>query len=248
MAGTRYIKKANGELAGSLPNGKVSPAAPHPTTMVVDSGPVVQRPSVDSLYDAFARKAEASPAAPAWLQGAPFPLVNAAVGEDYAFLTDYEISEDDRVRGDRGYSVAIKSERADLVLRAEKAEHDTGAPGVWRAVYIYPAYGEVNGARIATQVSRGDFTASYVSGTYTPEGGFVADPDGFHARLREQVGEPGCPLYGETDGYVDDWQVTTYKNDNYEISGLHIKATCEPVDLDDEDLVNPDSDWDSRFD
>lgn len=250
MAKTRYVKKANGQFAGALP-GKV--AAPSAQPVLQTPVPVApQREGstvgVETAYRAFTQGKKDVQETPTWLSNSPFPLRNAAISEDYAVVSDYTMSEDTVIRGDRSRSVVVKEETADLLLRAERVAFTERAPGNWQAVYIYPAYGHTDGARIATQVSRGDFGSSQVMGVYTEDGRFLPGPDRFSASLAEQIGSDGCPLSTEVSGYINDWQYRTSTNTDHEVMGLHIRATCEPVDVPDEDLVDPDSAWDSRFD
>lgn len=250
MAKTRYVKKANGQFAGALPGKVVAPTAQ----------PGIQAPAtiasrheegaanVATAYRAFAQGKRDEHESPTWLTNSPFSLQYATISEDYAVVSDYTMSEDMVTRGDRSRSVMVKEETADLLLRAEQVTFTERAPGLWQAVYVYPTYGYNDGVRIATQVSRGDFGSSQVMGVYTEDGRFIPEPDRFSASLSEQIGSDGCPLSREVSGYVNDWQYRTATNTEHEVTGLHIRATCEPVDVPDEDLVDPDSAWDSRFD
>jgi len=247
MGSTRYIKKANGQLAGSLPGSMPVPPTPQP---ILGSAPVAAAPapsSVDSAHAAFARR-KADAKNEGWMADAPFPTLNAVIQPDYAVLTDYEVLEDERTRGDRSRSVLTKQETAQLLLRAEQVQYQPGAPGNWRAVYVYPAYGSAEGVRLATQVRKGDFGSSQQSGVYTDEGEFIPDADRFTAILSERIGEPGCPLHDEMEGAVESYDYRTRSTRDYEVTGLYIRATAEPVDLPDNALEDPDSAWDSRFD
>lgn len=254
MSKTKPIRGEKGQFKGSIPT--VMPSPPNPEYAVASG---LREPDLRDaaslplprVYDAF--RGQAKPAArrsdslPEWAALAPFPTLNSVIGKNDMYRLDHVIEESTRVSGDRERSVLVKRETADLFLKAQEVERQERAPGNWRAVYVYPTYVDADGSCLATEVEKGDFGSSTRLGVLTPEGEFVAQ--GAHYEyLKDRIGEPGCPLYDATEGYVDDWQCTVQANDDYAVAGLHIKVACEEVEVDDSYLEDPDSAWDSRFD
>jgi len=185
---------------------------------------------------------------PEWVKAAPFPLLNTSQGDNFVLLVDHSIEESERIVGDRVRSSLVKKETAELYLRGEEVKRTTRAPGIWSSVVKYPTYTNEDGSCVATRINRGDFGSSQENGIVSASGEFTPDTGAFSDVFRDRIGEPGCPLYDELDGYPDDWQIKTVTNDRHEVLGLHISASCEEVELDDADLIDPDAGWDSRFD
>jgi hypothetical protein len=244
MSTTKPIRGDKGQFKGSMPSVIPLPPSPAPDRAqvieTVSAFPAIGTPEV---YDAFRSRTPT----PEWATQAPFPVINSVIGQNEMFRVDYEVEDTSRIVGDRDKPILAKREKVDLFIKAQEVFRQEGAPGNWRAVYVYPTYADADGTCLATEVRRGDFGASSSLGVYTPEGEFLGGGS-FSEYLKERIGEPGCPLYGETDGYIDDWQCHLKVSDDYTVSGVHISAVCEEVEVDDSYLEDPDAAWDSRFD
>ena len=248
MGKVRYIKKDNGELAGSF-RGPVAAPTPQPNIKNFEPGGNSKESDSAGLNDAYKYfSQQKNVEEPEWVQASPFPLLNTIRSDNYVLAVDYSIEESEYTVGDRLKTGLVKQEKAELLLRGEEVSRIEGAPGTWTSVVRYPTYMSEDGSCVATQIARGDFGSSQTNGIVTSEGEFISDPGAFGDALGDRVGEPGCPLYDEVEGYVDDWQIQTITNRDHMVLGLHIKASCREVDIEDSDLINPDSAWDSRFD
>ena len=249
MGNTRYIKSPDGKLAGSAP-GPVKVPTPASEMATKIAKVLAPREKAQSTpEEAFSvYQARTSPEVPEWAQHAPFSTLNAEVGDNYVLSTDYSREEDTRVVGSRSTPILVKTETADLYLRGEEVSREVPAPGLWNSVVRYPTYLREDGSCPATRIRRGDFGSSQENGVITATGDFVRDPAAFSEAFREQLGEPGCPLYDGLEGYPEDWQIRTVTTHAHEVMGLHIRVTCEPVEQDFSVLEDPDAAWDSRFD
>lgn len=229
----QYVRGSGGRFAGST----AGRSAPTPNPVVAKAAAVLNETAqphpVAASYAVFHGPPKGP--LPEWLEEAPFDLRNASVSEDFAVLTDYTTAEGDVTVGDRSRPAVFRTDSASLLLRAEEVGRTTFSSDRWEAVYAYPAYRQADGSCIATHVHRDLFTRSHTNGVITSDGTFVADPGAFSSTVRDQVGEPGCPIFDALDrdaGAVEDWNVRTRSTRDGQVTGLLIEATCEEREMD----------------
>lgn len=228
------IRRRDGKFAGSVGSGKAQVPTAAKTRPAVPEG-VTSTPDLSLTVDRY-RGLMSRAQVPEWVGEAPptFMAAGATAGRDAAFSVDFTSEMQDRLyREDRTRPVEVRTETADLFLRAEMTSRTEGAPGDWKAVYVYPAYRQADGSVIATHVRKDTFTASYMNGVVDADGHFHADPSAFGRVLNSQVGEPGCPLYGALAADVDDFKHSlVVDRDSHAVRSLRVQVTCDPVDVD----------------